>query len=123
MITITGSTTATYELLFKQLQDNWNSVSDHASKALATKKIKQFDWSTYRGTFIGLRAEEVLQFCQRALILDTLPRGDYKTICSLTVLYLGGEVPGYSFPRPGAMPGSHPDASRGPSWVPKKQNF
>ena len=103
MITITGSTTAPYEPLFKRFQDNWNSISENASQALANNMLKRFDWSAYRGTFIGLRAEEVLQFCQRALTLDTFTRGDYKNLCSLTVLYLGGEIPGFKFYRPGAM--------------------
>ena len=103
MIAVMGSTTAPFDLLFKKLQDEWNSVSDDATQALSSNKIKRFDWSIHRGTFIGQRAEEVLLFCQRALTLDTFARGDYKTLCSLTVLFLGGEIQGYSFPRPGAM--------------------
>ena len=50
-----------------------------------------------------IQDEAVLEFCQRALNIDTFARVDYKNLCSLTVIFLGGSIPGFKFSRPGAM--------------------
>ena len=102
MTAVFGPTTAPYDPLFKRLQDNWNKVSGVAADRLKDS-LSKFDWRKNRGALLGQRAEEVLQFCQRALTLDTFARGDYRKLCSLAVLYLGGVVRDFSFPRPGAM--------------------
>lgn len=47
-------------------------------------------------------ALEALQFGQRALELNTFARGDYKKVCELFVVYLGGEVNNFLFHQPGA---------------------
>ena len=66
--------------------------------------LSKFDWRKNRETLLGQWAEEVLQFFfQRALTLNTFARGDYRKLSSLAVLYLGGVVQDFSFPRLGAM--------------------
>src|SRR6218665_3516746 len=47
-------------------------------------------------------ALEALQFGQRALELNTFDRGDYKKVCELFVVYLGGEVNNFLVHQPGA---------------------
>lgn len=47
-------------------------------------------------------ALETLQFGQRALELNTFAHGDYKKVCELFVVYLGGEVNNFLFHQPGA---------------------
>ena len=103
MVAVFGPTTAPYDPIFKRLQDNWNKVSGAAADGLKEDSLTKFNWRKINWTLLGQRAEEVLQFCQRALTLDTFARGDYRKLCSLAVLYLGGVVQAFSFPRPGAM--------------------
>lgn len=103
MAIISGDTTAPYEPLFKKLQDQWNQVSEEIQEAVESSTYTKFNWDKHRGTFLGQRAEEVLQFCQRACAVGTFDRGDYREMCELAALYLGVKVPSFrGIMRPGA---------------------
>ena len=91
MSAVFGSTIAPYEPLFKHLQDGWNNVSAAASDCLEGNNLTKFDWVNNRGTLLGQRAEEVLQFCQRALTLDTFARGDYRKLSCCPVPWWSGK--------------------------------
>ena len=103
MNAVFGQTTAPYEPLFKKLQDNWNNESEAAQDSIVNDNLSKFDWAKHTGEITGFQAEKVLEFCVRALRIDTFDRGDYKTVCSLKVIFLGGAIPRFKFPRPGAM--------------------
>ena len=100
---ITGDTTAPYDPLFKKLQDKWNDVAKEVEDMVESNTYTKFDWKKHRGSFLGERAQEVLQFCQRASTVGTFDRGDYKEMCELAALYLGVKVPDFKgILRPGA---------------------
>ena len=65
--------------------------------------LSKFDWRKNRGLFLDNGQRRCFSFFKRALTLDTFARGDYRKLCSLTVMYLGRVVQDFSFPRPGAM--------------------
>jgi len=64
--------------LFKKLQDKWNDVTKEVEEMVESKTYTKFGWKKHRGSFLGERAEEVLQFCQGASTLGTFDRGDYN---------------------------------------------
>ena len=100
---VTGDTTTPDDPLFKKLQDKWNDVTKEVEEMVESKTYTKFGWKKHRGSFLGERAEEVLQFCQRASTLGTFDRGDYNQICELAALYLGVKVLGFKgIFRPGA---------------------
>ena len=66
MQVISGDTTAPHDPLFKKLQDTWNLVSEKIAELFKLDALKKFDWNRFRGTELGERAEEVLQFCMHA---------------------------------------------------------
>ena len=54
------------------------------------------------GTTFHTRVIDTKNFCETALTRDCFQRGDYKALCELLVIYLGGHVPGFQFKQPGA---------------------
>src|SRR6218665_4040717 len=90
--------------LYVRLQKVWPDVAKSIQAAASGNKlcligvVFRLDQSS---TII--MALEALQFGQRALELYTFARADYKKVCELFVVYLGGEVNNYFlFHQPGA---------------------
>ena len=65
-------------------------------------KLIKFQWKNHTGSNLEIQAQEALYFCKHALNTDTFKRGDYKELCQLIVVYLGGVVQDFQFKRPGA---------------------
>ena len=47
-------------------------------------------------------ANDAWNYCTFALHTQTFTRGDYRELCELIVVYLGGQVEGFQFKHPGA---------------------
>ena len=97
---VTGKTTLSPgENLFKRLQEAWIVLKE----GIDYDNLVKFDWDTYSGAILVEQAQIVQQFCRRCLVLDTFPREDYRELCELTFVWLGGVVPnGFQFQYPGA---------------------
>lgn len=89
--------------LYVRLKKVCPSVVDKVNLASKEKQLKLFDWSSLQpGSVLHRQAVESLAFCSRALLTETFPRGDYKKMCKLVVVYLGGEVEDFQHAAPGA---------------------
>ena len=64
--------------------------------------MKKFDWTKHKGTFLETQAKEVYSYLQSCLDENVFPRSDYKELCVLCFVWLGGDVPGFRFRWPGA---------------------
>lgn len=86
--------------LYVKLQKVWPSVKEKVDKM---EEITIFNWKTLQvGSPLYETAKEALEFGKRALALNSFARGDYRKLCELYVVYLGGDVPGFKFHQPGA---------------------
>ena len=84
--------------LFKRLQDSWSELLPMIDLTQLTK----FDWKKVEGTALETQAESALQILGQFLKNKTFVREDYKELCELAVLFLGGAVPNFKFQYPGA---------------------
>jgi hypothetical protein len=84
------------ETIFKTFQANWNSLKD----SIDMKDLVKFDWAANKDTFIEEQAEKALRFCLKCLSEGTFPRADYRELCQLIVVWLGGPVKDFKFQRP-----------------------
>ena len=64
--------------------------------------LDKFDWASVAGSWLEDQAEKSLQILTKFRQDKTFPREDYKELCELCVLFLGGTVPGFRFQYPGA---------------------
>ena len=87
------------EPLFKKLQDDWPTLLS----VIAMENLVKFDWQEVAGTELEAQAQNSLEILSHFLRSGTFPREDYRELCELTVLYLGGAVPGFKFQYPGAF--------------------
>lgn len=86
--------------LYVKLQKEWPKFKVEVDKM---ENIVKFNWKLLPvGKPLYKLAIEALEFGKRALVLNTFQRGDYKNLCELMVLYLGGDVDGFKFHQPGA---------------------
>ena len=95
---IRGATTSPFEIEHNRFQKNWNSLCQKIDYA----NLNKFDWKVVLGTTMETQAQEASSFCNHALKTSTFVRGDYKELCELIVVYLGGHVESFKFKRPGA---------------------
>ena len=93
---IRGATTSPFEIEHNQFQKNWNSLCQKIDYA----NLSKFEWKAVLGTTIETQAQEALSFCNHALKTSTFVRGDYKELCELIVVYLGGHVESLKLKRP-----------------------
>ena len=76
---------------------------ERVQQAAKEKTLVLFDWSSIQvGSPLHTQALKSLQFCSRALKINTFSRGDYKKLCQLVVVFLGGELEEFRLPQPGA---------------------
>ena len=81
--------------LFKKLRDAWNSLD------IDYQNLNKFPWST-ADPWMCDKALEVLDWAQYNQEKGTWPRDDYRELLELLIVWLGGDVEGFSFKRPGA---------------------
>lgn len=100
---ILGTSTAPHEQLFKRLKLGWNELSPAIQLSLMNGTYVKFDFKSLCGTFLYDLAIEVKQYCAHALATNTFPRGDYRELCELVYLFLGGSINGLTIKQPGAF--------------------
>ena len=93
--------TAPEETLFKRLRDNWGDLTED-DEWLNMEDLTKFDWKANRSKFMQEQAKYVFSFLEKCLKDETFPRSDYKEMCVLCFVWLGGEVPNFRFRWPGA---------------------
>ena len=84
--------------LFKRLQVSWPKLLPLIDMA----DLDKFDWKGVAGTGLEDQAEKSLQILTQFLKDKTFAREDYRELCELCVLFLGGAVPNFKFQYPGA---------------------
>ncbi|XP_047141348.1 uncharacterized protein LOC124816271 [Hydra vulgaris] len=82
-----GKTAAPENLMFKRFQTNWNCIK----KTVDPSNLIRFDINSISNTFLATQIEETIQFCKDALKTDIVPRGDYRELLELTLMYLHPE--------------------------------
>src|SRR6218665_3248977 len=89
--------------LYVRLQKVWPYVAKSIQAAASGNKLCLFEWNGVQvRSELHSMALEALQFGQRALELNTFARDDYKKVCELFAVYLGGEVDNFLFHQIGA---------------------
>ena len=86
-------------VLFNKLKQNW---PDLLSK-IDLQKLNKLKWDELPGEDVRDQAEFSLQTLMRLSQQKTFPREDYKELCDLAIVYLGGVVPDFRFQYPGAL--------------------
>jgi hypothetical protein len=85
-----------------KLRELWPRSHEEVNKL---ERIVKFNWhqAAFRpGTLLHRLALKTEEFCTTALHRDTFQRGDYKYLCELLALFLGADLPKFSFKQPGA---------------------
>ncbi|XP_065676706.1 uncharacterized protein LOC136092415 [Hydra vulgaris] len=70
-----GKTKSPENLMFKRFQLNWNDIKSKDTQSIAT-------------TFLEIHKLDAVKYCEIALKKNTFPRGDYKELLKLTLMYL-----------------------------------
>ena len=65
--------------------------------------LAKFDVTTHLGTELEEESQNTLMFCKKCLTENIFPQEDYKELCQLTVLWLGGVVDNFQFQWPGPV--------------------
>ena len=87
------------DILFKRFRDEgWNLL---LKDGVDMEKLVKLDRDNV-SALVGSAAEETLSYLLKLLQDDTFPRGDYKELCQLAALYLGGDL-SISFQTPGPV--------------------
>ena len=92
---VTGQTKDPGVALFRRLKSEWHSL-DIDYENLSTFEYESVpDWIAEEGKAVLSWAEEMLKS-------NVWPRADYQELLRLTVISLGGSIPGFQFQLPGA---------------------
>ena len=83
--------------LFKRFRDSWNVIDDGDLQNLA-----RFDFENC-SAFVSKEARNALIFLSQCLMDKSFSRGDYKELCELAVIFLGGQVKNFKFKLPGPV--------------------
>jgi hypothetical protein len=79
-----GKTAAPENLMFKRFQTNWNDIKE----TVDSSNLIRFDINSISNTFLATQIEETIQFCKDALNTDIFPRGDYRELLEISLMYL-----------------------------------
>ena len=77
--------------LFKRLKDGWPELLP----MIDLNELNKFDWKAVDGTEMEDLAQKSLEILSSFLAKKTFGREDYKELCELAVMYLGGAVPAF----------------------------
>ena len=83
--------------LFGRFRDSWNDISSHN---LPTGNLSKLDYTSVP-QLVAETGKEALLFLSKCLLENTFTRGDYKELCELAVVFLGGTVEKFSLKMPG----------------------
>ena len=80
--------------LFRRLKSSWYSIT------IDYDKLSKFDFTSVP-EWMQEEGKSVLDWALKELAKKTWPRADYKELLELTIICLGGDVPGFQFRLPG----------------------
>ena len=80
--------------LFRRLKSSWHSLD------IDYDNLFKFDYSSVPEWMVE-EGKAVLAWAERELAKNTWPRDDYKELLKLTIICLGGNIPGFQFMIPG----------------------
>ena len=92
------ATSGPKNLLFKKLQENWPSLLEE----IDIDDLNLFDWSKVRGTELEAQGQNALEVLSYFIENKTFHREDYRELCELAYVFLGGKVENFHFQYPGA---------------------
>jgi hypothetical protein len=78
-------------VLIKKIQANWGNMDRD------TNNLTLFEWPTDKNCDLWHQAHTVRKWAQDCTFKDTFPRGDYRELIELTLIYLGGSFPHRNF--------------------------
>ena len=87
------------DLLFGKFKESWNTIMVNG---IDIDKLATFDYVNSPKIVVE-NAKKSLAFLQTHLDKNTFQREDYRELCQLAVVYLGGTVQNFSFQLPGAI--------------------
>jgi hypothetical protein len=79
-----GKTKSPENLMFKRFQLNWNDIKS----SIDSSKFVKHDTQSIATTFLEIHKLDAVKYCEIALKKNTFPRGDYKELLKLTLMYL-----------------------------------
>ena len=85
--------------LFKRLHEKWNLIQD---MGIDNENFAKFD-SQNSNEVARKGAEATLQYLSQCLLDGVFPREDYKELCELVVLWLGGHLAQFKLQSPGPI--------------------
>ena len=89
--------------LYTRLQKKWPEIVDDIKSAVDHDQLQLLDWNSLdEGDPLHSQTLKALVYCKKALETKKFERGDYRKLCELTVVFLGGEVENFKFSQPGA---------------------
>ena len=80
--------------IFRRLKSSWHSLE------IDYEHLSKFDYSSVP-SWMGEQGKAVLAWAESELAKNTWPRADYKELLVLTIVCLGGVIPGFEFRQPG----------------------
>ena len=81
--------------LFRRLKKEWHTLN------IDYNNLTKFDYSSVPD-WVGEEGRAVLAWAEKELAKNTWPRADYQELLILTIINLGGDIPGFVFMLPGA---------------------
>ena len=84
----------------QKFRNNWNAILD---KGIDMNNLTKFDVTPHLGTVLEETSHTTLIFCKKCLDTNVFPREDYKELCQLTIMWLGGVVENFQFQWPGPV--------------------
>ncbi|XP_065670842.1 uncharacterized protein LOC124807852 isoform X2 [Hydra vulgaris] len=83
--------------LFKKIQNFWETIKLHIN----LNDLNRFEWSKRKGTFLEEKAFETKIYFECSLFTDNFPRGDYKHLAKLALVWLGSDkLANFKFRKP-----------------------
>ncbi|XP_065684263.1 uncharacterized protein LOC124807852 isoform X1 [Hydra vulgaris] len=83
--------------LFKKIQNFWETIKPDIN----LNNLNRFEWSKRKGTFLEEQALKTKIYLEYALFTEKFPRGDYKHLAELVLVWLGSDKLGnFKFRKP-----------------------
>ena len=77
------------DVLFKRFREDWNNLAEEGKISL--ENLAKFDFENC-SSFVESQARKALIYLSRCLAEKSFDRGDYRELCELAVVFLGGQV-------------------------------
>ena len=91
---VTGETKDPGIRMFRRLKAKWHKMT------IDYTNLVKFDWNN-ENKFLIERTEIILEWAREHLLSQSFPRGDYKELVQLIIVWLGGAVKNFQFKQPG----------------------